>query len=41
MRTTEYPALDPELCGDSVGDDLLCYGEEGFDKEEDCTVVQT
>ena len=26
------------MCGDDVGENLLCYGEEGFDQEEDCTV---
>ena len=38
LRTSEYPALHSELCGENAREDLLCYGEEGFDKEEDCTV---
>jgi len=39
LRTSEYPAVDSELCGDGVGENLLCYGEEGFDQEEDCKVA--
>ena len=41
LRTSEYPAVDSELCGDGVGENLLCYGEEGFDQEEDCKVTSS